>query len=199
MKLALAAAAFLALPLATVSTASACAMRKRPPKMIVAKNDLPRAIRAEKKGQTRTAIRLYERVMNGGAAKADRVKAALAASRLHVKAGNTLKAVARARKAVSMDGKHAVARLALGRLLIEAEPAVARLHLERAAILDVADKAGLNLAQAQLHLNAGEKAAAERALAKAESAGADAAQVKALRAALAGGGDKAPAQMASKS
>lgn len=201
MKLAIAAAAFLALPLASVSTASACAMRKRPPKMIVARNDLPRAIKAEKAGKLRTAIRLYERVMNGGATTADKVQGALAASRLHEKSGNTLKAVARARKAVSMDGKHAAARLRLGSLLVEAEPAVARLHLERASILDVADKAGLNLAQARLHLAQGQAVAAARFLDKAEAAGADAEAVKALRDALAKGaapGADGP-QVASKS
>lgn len=186
MKLALAAAAFLALPFATLDAADACAMRKRPPKMIVAQNDLPDALKAEKKGETRTAIRLYERVMNGAAPDADRVKAALAASRLHAADGNTLKAVARARKAVSLDGKHAAARLALGQLLIEAEPAVARLHLDRAGILGVADKTALSLAQAQLHLRLGETAAAARHLDTAEALGADAKQVKALRDALAG-------------
>ncbi|MFN3199085.1 MAG: tetratricopeptide repeat protein [Bradymonadia bacterium] len=99
---ALMAGAVTVVPAVTVSTADACAMRKvRKP--VSSKAMVAKAERAEKRENTRQAIRLYERAMNNSRGdEVVRANAALAAARLHSSLGHDDQALARVKRATEL-------------------------------------------------------------------------------------------------
>lgn len=103
---------------ATPAPAAACAMYR--PKVAQSTERLvAQAAEAERKGELRTAIRLYERAMNDDAgATAPRVRAALKAGELQAKAGKGKESLRRFEKAVALDLTHYEARMAYGRALV---------------------------------------------------------------------------------
>jgi tetratricopeptide (TPR) repeat protein len=102
---------------ATPGTAEACGMYR--PKVAQSTERLvAQAAEAERKGELRTATRLYERAMNDDAgATAPRVRAALKAGELQAKAGKGRESLRRFEKAVALDSTHYEARMVFGRAL----------------------------------------------------------------------------------
>lgn len=164
----------LACGLAATSTASACAMFKRP-QLIVAQSALDEGIAAEKAGELHSAVRHYERAMYGEGSNDARADAALRAGRLHVKLGNAEQAADRLRRAVSLKPEDPAARVALGAQLLGADDAGAAEHLQAAlrAKLSRADRAVTELALARALVGLDRTAEAAAHLARARSLGVD--------------------------
>lgn len=107
----------LGLVVAGPGTAAACAMY-RPMVVESAERLVADAAKAEKRGEPRTAIRLYERAMNDAhAAKTLRAEAAVKAGALQAKAGKARESQRRFEKAIALDATHVGAQLGLGRAL----------------------------------------------------------------------------------
>lgn len=171
---------------AAPSSAEACAMRKfKKPEAVVAKNALKQAQDAEKAGNLHSAIRHYERAMNGKGTKAARADAAQAAARLHLKLGRTGAGINRLKKAIALNPTAPAPRVALGALVLEQDPKLAATHLKEAIKRKAADPARNYLMLADAFARQGLDAEALKALAKAETNGADAASVAAIRDTLA--------------
>ncbi len=117
------------------TTAHACAMKrvriKAKPVLMV--QTLKDAARAETRGNTRSAIRRYERAMNAKGDVKLKARAAYKAATLHLAEGRTAKARSRLNTAVKFDSRHAMAHAVLARLLAEdGDLSEARAHLKKA-------------------------------------------------------------------
>ncbi len=173
--------------LAAPTTADACAMRKVhvPVQEMVADSHFQKGLEAEARGQTRAAIRHFERAMNADGAQATRADAALRAARLHDTLGRTERAIARLTRGVALDGEHFELRLELGRKLITRDAAGAVAQLEAARDLDrMAAQVYPELAIA--HAKLGQREEAQRYLITAKGLGAAPERVLAAEKALAG-------------
>lgn len=173
------------LTLGAPSAADACAMRRMAePQAVVAKNAMDEAIKAEKAGNVHSAIREYERAMNGKGTSALRAQAAQEAARLHLKLGRTGAAVNRLKRAVALNPKAGPARLALGALVVADDAPLATTHLLEALKSKDVDHARVQLVLADALARQGMTAQATKALDAAEKLGADAQGIADLRARL---------------
>ncbi len=120
MKLATLALALVVATTGTISTASACRMKRPRLTQIVAKNVMKQADEAAKAGEGKKAIRLYERAMNNSRDSKLRAQAAFKAAQMHASAGNSARAISRMRRAVRFDHSSQKALLALIPMLVEA-------------------------------------------------------------------------------
>jgi tetratricopeptide (TPR) repeat protein len=113
--------------------ASACAMFKaRKVPMVVAQNH-DKGVKAEKRGELRQAIRLYERAMNGAGKPALRAASATSAARLHLKQGRAERAESRLNRALEIAPKFAEAHAVLAQVKADlGELTAAKAHLARA-------------------------------------------------------------------
>lgn len=180
----------------TPTAASACAMRKiSPPVEMVAQVHFRKAAAAEDRGQTRVAIREYERAMNAEGPARVRAEAAVRAARLHAAAHHASRVESRLRRAVALDRRHAEAHAALGRHLLGKADAEAISMLRKAIALNAEGAADLNLDLALASIRLHQREAAQAALQQARMGGADPARVAAVEAALAATPAQ-PAQMA---
>ena len=138
-----------AVTLATPGEAQACAMMKAPRPMMVAKA-MKKAKAAEKRGEDRTALRLYERAMRGRGTPAAQADAAFAAARIHAKLGRGERAMGRLSRAIQLNPKHIDARLAYAKGLLPEGGFEAQEHLDAAKALPMSDlqKAHWHLATA---------------------------------------------------
>jgi len=172
--------------LAAPTAADACAMRKArlPTIEMVADRHMNKGDQAQAKGDTRAAIRHFERAMNAEGNATTRATAALRAARLHDALGRTERAIARLTRGVALDGEHFGVRMALGEMLLQADAGAALAHLEAARDIDrMAAEVYPELAIA--HAKLGQRDAAQRYLTTAKGLGASPERVIAAEKALA--------------
>lgn len=154
LKFALMAGAVTLVPAVSAQQASACAMRKvRAP--VSAQKMVAKAKRYEERGETRAAIRQYERAMNSSrGSDAVRADAAMAAARLHTQEGNAERALSRVKRATELAPERADVWAAYSALQAKAgQLDVARVALDKARALG-ADAPTLDAAEAAVEASA---------------------------------------------